>query len=52
MGGTPSLAERLAKAKLVLMPINDKDDPEAHSGGSHWSLLSVSGRVVDRRAAI
>ena len=44
VGGTPSLAERLAKAKLVLMPINDKDDPEAHSGGSHWSLLAF--RVV------
>ena len=44
VGGTPSLAERLATAKLVLMPINDKDDPEAHSGGSHWSLLAF--RVV------
>ena len=35
----PSLAELLPEAKLVLLPINDKQDPDAQIGGGHWSLL-------------
>jgi len=43
--GMPSLAEQMATRSLVLMPINDKTDPDEHEGGGHWSLL------VFRRAA-
>lgn len=39
--GAPSLADQLSapQTKLVFLPINDKDDPDAHDGGGHWSLL-------------
>lgn len=39
--GASSLAERLSSqtTKLIYLPINDKEDPEAHDGGGHWSLL-------------
>ena len=43
-GGVP-LVDQLARAKLVLAPINDKDSPESHDGGSHWSLLMYERRT-------
>ncbi len=37
--GAPTLSARLSTASLVLMPINNNEDPEALEGGGHWSLL-------------
>jgi len=36
---SPALSELLPTSDLVLMPINDKEDPDQHVGGAHWSLL-------------
>lgn len=38
-GGATPLADELAAANLVLIPVNDNEDPDAAEGGGHWSLL-------------
>ena len=37
-GATP-LAEQLAAADVVLIPVNDNQNAEQADGGGHWSLL-------------
>lgn len=37
--GATSLLEQMGERQLILMPINDKTDPDQHEGGGHWSLL-------------
>jgi sentrin-specific protease 8 len=36
------LMDDLKKSMFIFIPVNDSDDPEKHSGGSHWSLLVFS----------
>ena len=46
--GKAPLADRLGSASLVLMPVNDNDDPNAGEGGGHWSLLAFRRGDAER----
>lgn len=49
--GSPAMIDELLHQQIVLMPINDKEDPDAHIGGGHWSLLchrrSAAGAIFE-----
>ena len=45
--GASTVADALASATRVIMPINDNDDSEALEGGGHWSLLCYQRHGTD-----
>ena len=42
------ITEKMLSHAVVLMPINDKSDPDDLEGGMHWSLLVVASSMGNK----